>query len=149
MKRLLVAIPLLALGCITAQAQTWHNPKIKNHRLEERQLAIDDGMCTMVADRNIPMPPIVYHSDGTHSFSGWATIWSGSQFSTMTYNGFTRPVQSPFGAFASGFARGAAIGEAIRARMDRYKVHRACMLSLGWEETKATVQDHKLNSDDY
>jgi hypothetical protein len=125
-------IAVLISGYASALAQDWHNPRIKNPQLEQRQLVIDDGMCTAVADRSVPMPHVVYHPDGTHSFTGWGTVWNGSHVSTLTFNGFAHP--SPFGSFASGFAFGHSIRAAIDARMDRDKIHRGCMYSLGWEE---------------
>ena len=134
MRLLLAGAVILSLGCSVGWAQTWHNSKIKSQRIEQRQLAIDDGVCTAVAARNIEIPAVTYHSDGTHSFTGWATVSNGSETSTITFNGFTRP--SGLGAFANGVANGYSIGNAIRARRDRYKVYRACMLSLGWDEAE-------------
>jgi len=113
---------LLSTGCATKPQ--YFNSLIVDSAQAERQLAIDDGQCTLAASGiRVPQIPV---GPGGQAFSGTAT--SGN--TTFNYSGTTEPV----GGFSSGFAKGANMRNAMEARDAKDKIHRGCMLSKGWSD---------------
>lgn len=124
MRMILMAVMAILLfsGCVTTPQ--YANSLITDAVQAERQLAIDDGQCTLAAS-GIRVPQIPVGPSG-QAFSGTAT--SGNR--TFNYSGTTEPV----GGFSSGFATGANFGAAFNAQKEKSKIHRGCMLSKGWTD---------------
>ncbi len=77
-----------------------------------------------------PMPSVAINNDPTsYRVTGTSSSFGGGY---RTYDATVTPVQSPAGAFASGFANGAAIRQSIDARNAREEIYKGCMYQLGW-----------------
>lgn len=101
-------------GCATPTH--WVHPNYTDEEKRARQFAIDDGRCIAVASGSVSMP----------AFSA-------------PYSNYVSTFQQPSFAsgFSSGLAQGAAIGAAMRAKENRERIYRGCMLSLGWSDEKS------------
>ncbi len=126
---------MLLTGC--ASGPNWQHTKIADKVTASRQLVIDDGNCTLVAEGGAPMPQVApvdgpKTSDvllrGTtyNSTTGTTTnsVYRG-QVSTAPSGGFA-------GGFASGMASGASLGAAIAAQRAQERIHKSCMYAKGW-----------------
>lgn len=107
-----------------------------------RQLVIDDGYCTRVANGSAPMPQIVAApASTTTTFNARGTTYNTTTGETTrgTYTGqaTTAPSGGFGGGFASGMASGAGLGAAINARKAQDRIHKSCMYAKGWHDAPA------------
>lgn len=133
--KLINIIAALALtGCATAN---WQHPKISDKNAMAKQLVIDDGYCTRVANGSAPMPQIVApETPTTTTFNASGTTYNSST-GERTYGNYsgqatTIPSGGFGGGFASGMASGASLGAAINARRAYDRIHKSCMYTKGW-----------------
>lgn len=130
--------PILLSSCAT----NYYNPNIKDSIALERQRTIDEGYCTRVAAGSVPMPEIRSYQTGVQNYNvvGSARTNYSNGYSTNTYyNANISSYPNAGEAFTNGFASGASIGAAFRAKLDRDKVFKSCMYTLGWT-TDRTVK---------
>lgn len=130
----LLLISISLAGCSTA----YYNPYIKSAHQQQVQFQIDDGYCTSVSVGSVPMPEVRYYDSGTRIYTFNASSYSSS--GAVNTIGTIQQRPSSADAFASGFANGAAIGDAIVASDQRNRVYSGCMASLGWFESKEVAQ---------
>ncbi|GKW13763.1 hypothetical protein PEC301899_40450 [Pectobacterium carotovorum subsp. carotovorum] len=130
--------PILLSSCAT----NYYNPNLKDPIALERQRTIDEGYCTRVAAGSVPMPEIRSYQTGVQNYNvvGSARTNYSNGYSTNTYyNANISSYPNAGEAFTNGFASGASIGAAFRAKLDRDKVFKSCMYTLGWT-TDRTVK---------
>lgn len=131
-KGLLIAGALALGGC----ASTWYNPNFSSQSLHERQLTIDSAGCQRYALGAAPMPSIRVYSPQpqNYTFNGTVSTYGSGGYSSSRFSGTA--TQMPMGSFSSGFAQGAALGEAISVKRVRDMAFKACMYQLGWTDSK-------------
>lgn len=131
-KGLVFAGALALMGC----TPTWYNPNFSSQALHERQLAIDSAGCNSYALGAAPMPSIRVYSPQpqNYTFNGTVSTYGSGGYSSSRFSGTA--TQMPMGSFSSGFAQGAALGEAINAKRARDMAFKACMYQLGWTDSK-------------
>lgn len=119
-------------GCAS---NVYYNPYIDNDSQRAMQLEIDDGYCTGVSVGSVPMPEVRHYDSGARTYTFNASLYQPGM-PTSNISGYGTVSPSSADAFSSGFANGAAIGGAMRARADRDTVYDGCMASLGWTTSK-------------
>lgn len=139
---------VLVVGTITGCASPqWHNPNYSADQaaIMAKQRAIDEGYCTQVAHGSAPMPDVRVYSptQDSYSVSGTISSYGSGGLQTSNYTGYVTP--SAGNSFSTGFAQGAALGAAIRARRAQDKIMRGCMLQLGWSDEPVTQQSAPPN----
>jgi hypothetical protein len=138
---LLVCFAFIVLtGCATIRPSTWYNNKIADTELRERQKAVDDAHCSLVAEGSVPMPEFrVYTSAQQQQIyqinTNVVTTGPHGTYTSRVYGTVTAgPAPSFAQGFSDGYAVGSAIKERLRAKELRTKTYVSCMYKLGWTE---------------
>ena len=139
-----ISAGLVVLALTGCAATNWQHTTIIDKAAAEKQLAIYDGYCTLVADGSVPMPQIMAPatpraSNVTLTGSTYNTTTGQRTYGTYTGQVTTVPTGGFAGGFASGMASGASIGAAIRARLDQERIHKACMIARGWTDAPVST----------
>ncbi|MBN3059413.1 sel1 repeat family protein [Pectobacterium versatile] len=139
-------IPMLVSGCST----NYYNSNIQDPIALERQRTIDEGYCTRVATGSVPMLEIRSYQTGVQNYNvvGTARTNYPDGYSTTTnYNSNISSYPNTGEAFTNGLASGASIGAAFRAKLDRDKVLKSCMYTLGWTTDKMVKAEEKTQGE--
>lgn len=132
MKRIILVLAVLFVAGCATKPQYFHS-SISEKDAVDRQMAIDDGYCSMASVGSAPIPQVNYQPDaGTYRTRGTISGYDSSGYNSYNYTATTRQSNSGANSFAQGFANGMNIGNAIAAQQAQEKIYHGCMLAKGW-----------------
>lgn len=138
-----ILLSSLALaGC--AAGPNWQRTDIQDKVSVSRQLAIDDGQCTLVSVGAAPMPRPLSTNPQAQNFTVQGSTYnpSAGTWSHSTYTGqITNGSRGGFAdGVATGFNAGMTLGATIKAQQQQDAIYAACMNAKGWVDVPAATK---------